>query len=75
MVTPTRDSAQRAVDGGVSLLRLHVRHDGVLLPADGHRGILLLPVVHQPHLLLHQGKTRRDKTIDGRVGPFASNLI
>ena len=44
------------VDGDVSLLRLHVRHDGVLLPAHRHRRVLLLPVVHQHHLLLHQGK-------------------
>ena len=44
------------VDGDVSVLRLHFRADRELLPSHGDGGLLLLPMVYQRHLLLHQGK-------------------
>lgn len=44
------------VGGCFPVLRVHLREFCVLLPSHGHRGLLLLPVVHQRHLLIHQGK-------------------
>lgn len=58
------------VDGDFSVFRVHFRAGGEFFPSHRHRGVLLLPVVHQRHLLVHQGLSQCNAVSNESLNTF-----